>query len=273
MPIARIGDIDIAYETFGDGPPLVVIMGLSGSRGHWRGFPERFADRHRVVTFDNRGAGETSAPPGPYTTAQMANDTLGVLDHLAIDAAAVFGVSMGGMIAQELALRAPERVTKLILACTGVGGTGMVPPDPAVVAAFASIGQGGAEASIRRMLVTNFSDRFLAERPDVIEELVTYGLTHRLSPAGFQGQLAAVATHDTASRAHGIRIPTLLLTGGVDRLIPSGNSEVLGARIESSRIVTLDGAGHMIWIEAADAVEQAMRDFLEGEPATPHPRS
>jgi pimeloyl-ACP methyl ester carboxylesterase len=268
MPKARIGDIDIAYETFGEGAPLVAIQGLSGSRGHWRGFPERFADRHRIVTFDNRGAGETSAPLGPYSAAQMAADTLGLLDHLAVDAAAIFGVSMGGMIAQELALMAPKRITSLILGCTSPGGPEALPPDPEVIAAFSKIGQGGPEATIRRLILPNFSAKFATEQADVIEELVQYGLTHRLLPAGFHGQLAAVAAHELGSRASGIRARTLLLTGDVDLLIPGGNSELLAARIEGSRVVKLEGAGHMFWIEAADAAERTMREFLSMEGPT-----
>jgi pimeloyl-ACP methyl ester carboxylesterase len=259
---ARIGDIEIAYETSGHGPPLVAIMGLSGTRGHWRGFPERFADRHRIVTFENRGAGDTSAPMGPYSTAQMARDTLGLMDHLAIDAAVIFGVSMGGMIAQELALVAPERVTKLVLGCTSMGGPSSLTADAEVLAEFSSLGRGGAEASLRRLVALNFSQRFLAERPDVIDELVAYGLTHRLSGAAFKGQIAAVATHDTASRVNAIHAKTLLLSGEVDRLIPSDNSALLAARIDGSRRVELAGVGHMFWIEAADAAEQAMQGFL-----------
>lgn len=262
MATARIGDIDMAYETHGGGPALLAIMGLTGSRGHWRGFPQRFADRSRVITYDNRGAGETSAPSGAYSTGQMATDALGLLDHLGIASAVVLGVSMGGMIAQELALRAPERVTKLVLGCTSFGGRTGLPPEPEVVAAFASIGQGGAEATVRRLLATNFSPRFLTERADVVEELVQYGLANRMTPAGFQGQLAAVAAHDAAARASGVRVPTLLVTGSVDRLIPAGNAALLAGVIPGSRVVTLDGVGHMFWIEAPDASEQAIRAFL-----------
>ena len=103
-------------------------MGLSGTRYHWRGFPERFARIRRVITFDNRGAGETSAPRGGYTTRQMAEDALGLLDQLGVDKAEVLGVSMGGMIAQELALLAPGRIEKLVLGCTTCGGPTTIPP-------------------------------------------------------------------------------------------------------------------------------------------------
>jgi pimeloyl-ACP methyl ester carboxylesterase len=262
MPTARIGDIDVLYEIEGDGPPLLAIMGLTGTLGHWRGFPRRFTDEHRVITFDNRGAGGTSAPAGPYTTAQLARDALGLLDHLGIESAVVLGVSMGGMIAQALALEAPERVTKLVLACTSHGGNTAVPPDPEVLAAFASGTKGGAEATVRRLLALNFSPRFLEESAHIFEELVTYGLANRMTPAGFYGQAAAVGMHDVAARVNEIRVPTLVITGALDRLIPAGNAALLGNAIAGSRVVTLEGVGHMFWIEAADDAEKAIRSFL-----------
>lgn len=261
MPTARIGDIDMAYETHGEGPPLLAIMGLTGSRGHWHGFAERFADRHKVITFDNRGIGE-SAPAGPYSTEQMAGDALGLLDHLGIDRAVVFGVSMGGMIAQELTLRAPERVTKLVLGCTSFGGRTALPPEPEVLAAFATVGQGDAEATVRLLLSLNFSEKFVTERADVVEQIVQYGLANRMTKTGFQGQVGAVMGHRTASRINAINAPTLILTGTKDRLIPEGNARLLADVIAGSRVATLDGVGHMFWIEAPDAAEAAMRDHL-----------
>lgn len=263
MPTTRIGDIEIAYETQGEGPALLAVMGLTGSMGHWRGFPGRFADRHRVITFDNRGVGGSSVPAGPYSTAQLARDALGLLDHLGIPTATVFGVSMGGMIALELALAAPERVNRLVLGCTTHGGPTGGPPEPEVLAAFANVGKGGAEATVRNLLALNFGPRFPEEHAAVFEELVAYGLANRMKPAGFQGQVAAVMTHDVTARVNGIRIPTLILTGRLDRLIPAKNAELLAAAIPNSRVVTFDGVGHMFWIEAADEAERAIRAFLE----------
>lgn len=262
MPKVTLGGLETNYETRGEGPALLAIMGLTGSRGHWMEFPERFADRYKVITFDNRGI-TRPAPAGPYSALQMADDALALLDHLGIERASVFGVSMGGMIAQELALRAPERVTKLILGCTHFGGPTALPPLPEVLAAFASMGKEGPEASIRRLLTANFSDRFVAERPEVVEQLVQYGLEHRMPSVGFQGQLAAVTFHDTATRIGTIRMPTLLLTGDQDKLIPSDNTVLLARALPSARVVTFEGAGHMFWVEAADAAEAAIRTFLE----------
>lgn len=265
MPTVTVGDIEMAYETSGppDGPALLAIMGLTGSMGHWRDFPQRFADRHRVIAFDNRGAGRTSAPAGAYSTAQLARDALGLLDALGVDEAHVFGVSMGGMIALELALQAPARVKRLVLGCATHGGPASSPPEADVIAAFGSIGKGNAEATVRRLLALNFGPRFLEERTDVMDQLVAYGLANRMTPAGFHGQLAAVAGHDVTARVSEIEAPTLVVTGSIDRLIPPRNARLLGAAIPRSRVVELEGIGHMFWVEAADAAEQAMREFLE----------
>jgi pimeloyl-ACP methyl ester carboxylesterase len=206
--------------------------------------------------------GQTSAPRELYTTAQMAKDTLKLLDHLEIGRAIVFGVSMGGMIAQELALAAPERVEKLILGCTSFGGPTALPAEPEVVAAFESIGRGASEATVRQHIEANFSRAFGAQRPDVIQTLLEHGARFRMSPPGFRGQVAAVKSHNAASRVAEITAPTLLLTGDEDRLIPAANATLLAAAMPSARLVTLTGRGHMFWIEAAETAEDTIRSFL-----------
>jgi pimeloyl-ACP methyl ester carboxylesterase len=264
MTIARIGDIDVAYETFGSdqNPPLLAIMGLTGSRWHWRRFPERFADAYRVITFDNRGVGESSVPRPPYTAAQMANDALGLMDHLGIEKAVILGVSMGGMIAQELALKAPERVTKLVLGCTSFGGAKAIPPPQETTDAFASVGKGGGEAGLRRLVELNWSKAAATTRSAEITELVQYGLSNRMTPPGFHGQMMAVVTHDTQSRLSALKPPTLLVTGDEDLLIPPTNSNLLANQIPGAQVVVLEKTGHMFWIESAAEAETAIRQFL-----------
>lgn len=261
MATATLGDIEVAYDTFGSGSPLLAIMGLTGARYHWRGFPERFADSFRVVTFDNRGVGETSAPKGPYTAAQMANDALALLDHLGIEKAAVLGVSMGGMIAQELALAAPARVTKLVLGCTSFGGRTAIPVPPETVMAFGNVGRG--PDALRRVIELNFSETWRAANAATVTELLEHGLAHRMTPAGFQGQLGAVATHDSYARIAQISAPTLVISGDEDHLIPVENSRLIAGLIPNARTEILPGVGHMFWIEAADAAATAIRGFLQ----------
>lgn len=258
---AKLSDIEVAYDTFGDGPPLVAIMGLTGARYHWRGFPERFADQFKVITFDNRGVGKTTAPPGPYSAQQMARDALALMDHLAIEKAAILGVSMGGMIAQELALAAPERVTKLVLGCTSFGGLTAIPVPPATSLAFANVGRG--VDALRHVIELNFSAAWVKENAAKVTELLEYGLANRMTPAGFQGQLMAVATHDTAARIAKITAETLVITGDEDHLIPAENARLIAARIPGARTAILPGVGHMFWIEGADAAEAEIRGFLQ----------
>lgn len=261
MATARLGDIDVAYDTFGSGPPLVAIMGLTGARWHWRGFPERFADSFRVITFDNRGVGATTAPKGPYTAAQMAEDTLALMDHLAIEQAAILGVSMGGMIAQELAIAAPARVTKLVLGCTSFGGRTAIPVPGPTSAAFAQVGRG--PDALRRVIELNFSAKYAGEEKATIDALLEYGLANRMTPNGFQGQLMAVATHDTAERVRTISAETLIITGDEDHLIPAANAKLIHELIPRARTVILPGVGHMFWIEDAEKAASEIRRFLQ----------
>src|SRR5712692_6269635 len=131
---AQLADVRIAYDVRGDGPPVLFVQGLGYGRGGWGPSPERLADAFTVVTFDNRGFGDSDKPPGPYTTAQLAADALGVLDAAGLERAHVVGASLGRMIAQELVLAAPERVERLVLCCTTPGGADAAPMPSRTVA-------------------------------------------------------------------------------------------------------------------------------------------
>jgi pimeloyl-ACP methyl ester carboxylesterase len=262
MATVTIGDVEIAYETYGEGPPLLMIMGFTGSRHHWLGFERRFADRFRVIAFDNRGVGESGVTRGPYSTAQMAGDALGLLDALDVPRAHVMGVSMGGMIAEELALAAPQRVDRLVLGCTHFGGPNQILPAPGVLETFTRAGKQAAEKTIRDLLELNFTMRFMNEHPEVVDDLVRHGLSARMSPFGFWGQSAAIAGHDVEARLGAITAPTLVIAGDEDRLIPVENSRVLASLLPSASLVELPGIAHMFWVEAPDAAEAAVRRAL-----------
>jgi 3-oxoadipate enol-lactonase len=136
MPTKKVGDINIYYEIHGKGEPLVLIMGYGLSSAAWSPVLPALAQKYKVITFDNRGAGKSDKPDGPYTMDMMAGDLAGLLDAIRIKAAHIFGISMGGMIAQHFALRYPERVRSLILGCTTCGGSHGVAPDAAAMAAL-----------------------------------------------------------------------------------------------------------------------------------------
>ena len=268
MATLTVNDLALAHDVQGEGPPLLFVMGFTGSRHTWLGFPERFARDHRVITFDNRGAGETTVTPGPYSIAGLAHDALGLLDALSLPRAVVIGVSMGGMIAQEMALLAPSRVERLVLGCTHFGGATQHLPEPDVLQRFTEVGKRGAGETIRRLLEINFSHAYQQAHPELIDELITYGLAHKMSPIGFFGQMAAIGMHDTEARLGGMSIPTLVLSGTKDQLIPVENARAVAARIPHARLALLKGAGHMFWVEQPEAAERAIREFLSAEAST-----
>lgn len=259
--IASIGGVDVGYDVRGDGHAVLFVMGLSAERFHWLGFDDHFVRDFRVVRVDNRGVGASSTPPGPYTIEQMAGDVVGLLDHLAIERASIVGVSMGGMIAQRVALAAPSRVARLVLGCSHAGGPSALPPDPAVLAAFTASRRGRVDP-LRDIVELNLSDAFRADHPDVVDRLVAHGASHKMSPMGFQSQWLAVASHDTSRLLADIVCPTLVVSGDADRVVPHANGVALASAIAGARLVTLQGAGHMWWVERRDEAARLVREFL-----------
>jgi 3-oxoadipate enol-lactonase len=262
---AVVSGIRLAYDLCGDGEPLVAIMGFAATRHHWYGFERRLARGFRVLSFDNRGSGESEIPPGLYAMEQFAKDTLGLMDAVGIEAAHVLGASMGGMIAQELAILAPQRVRSLVLGASHPGGTRQIMPSPDVAAK--AIGEGpSAEVIVRESVRVCFSRRFIETHADEFEQMVEYGMSHRLPRSAVFAQLAAIGGHDTWERLGQIRVPTLVITGDADVLVPPENSEILARAIPGARLVVLPGIGHAFWREAADRAEAEMRVFWDGVP-------
>lgn len=249
------------------GTPVVLIPGLSATRRHWLGFDRRLARTRRVVAVDNRGAGGSRVPVGPYTTDAMAADVLATLDGLGIERVDVVGTSMGGMIAQTLALRAPDRVRRLVLGCTHHGGPHHVPVSAEVVALFTP-GSGaarrtGPEAVVRRLLELNLASSFVEAHPEVLDELVRMGLERRMHPAGLFGQITAITSFDVEARLPAIATPTLVVAGEDDAFLPSANSRLVAARIPGAVLEMLPGSGHMFWVDAADAAFDIVTRFLD----------
>ncbi len=263
MPTLEIDGLSLGYEIRGEGPPLLLIMGFTGSRYQWLGLGERLAEYFRVISFDNRGVGESGAPPGPYTARQMAQDALGLLGALGVARASVFGVSMGGMIAQELALAAPERLDRLILGCTHAGSPRQIFADPATLRRLGQRGKSPRD-TLLTLLEIQLSAAFRAAHPAVVEDLISYGLAHRMPQAGFSGQLAAIAAHDTEERLGQISAPTLVITGDDDQLIPPENSRLIARHIPGARLEFLPGAGHLFWAEEPDETVRRVTAFLRG---------
>jgi pimeloyl-ACP methyl ester carboxylesterase len=262
---AAVGDVRIAYEVAGGaGPPIVLIMGLGVSSLGWESTVPWLSERFRVITFDNRGCGGSDTPPGLYSTSQMADDVAGLLHHLGIDSAHVYGISLGGMIAQELAIRHPQRVRALVLGATACGGAASHPPDPLLFAGLAARTLGPARvAELPPIFEVLFSPAFVASNRQALIEYAPKLAGMLATTEGYRRQLAATVTHDTASRLHLIQAPTLVIQGGCDRLVPPANARLLSGRIARAELCILGGAGHAFEHEQPEAAREVIGAFLE----------
>jgi pimeloyl-ACP methyl ester carboxylesterase len=262
MPYTDAPGFRMYYEEHGGGFPLLLINGLGSDHLEWLHQLPAFEARFRVVVFDNRGTGMTDVPPGPYSTAQMADDAAFLLRALGIPQAHVLGVSLGGMIAQEVALRHPDLVDGLVLGCTGPGGELSVRPSPEAMAVFSLAKGEDPEAELRRMLPFLYTDECIRERPEEIEGFVRRRLDHPVPPGGYLSQLSAAVTHDASSRLEKIRARALVITGDADRLVNWENSLRLAGRIPGATMVVLPGAPHRVFAETADAFNREVLRFL-----------
>ncbi len=247
----------IAWEEAGAGPPLLLIQGLGYARWSWEPIVPGLAARHRVVFFDNRGIGESDKPAGPYTARQMADDALQVLDEAGIERAHVLGASLGGMIAQEVASVAPERVERLVLCCTTPGGAATVPMPEVTVRLFAEAATLPPDVALRRFVENALG----ADPPEgVADELYRRRLASPPDPAGWQAQTAAGTTYPGPSAP--ISAATLIVTGTADNVVDPRNADVLVGRIPGSRAVRLEGAGHLFFWERPDEFVRIVLEFL-----------
>lgn len=249
--IKASSDVTIAWEETGAGEPLLLIHGLGYGRWGWEPLLPLLAERFRVISFDNRGIGESAVPPGPYSAREMAGDALAVLDASGVEHAHVVGISLGGMIAQELALEAPDRVDRLVLISTTPGVSGGHPMPAATIRLMTEAANWAPEVALRR-----FVENALGPEPD--RDLVERILAHRLAapqdPAGWAAQAAAGATYDGAGRIASITAPTLVIAGTADRVVDYRNSLALARSIRDSALRLIPDAGHLVFWEDPRAV-------------------
>ena len=240
------------------GTPLLLIAGIPAVADDWDAIAVPLGRDRRVVAYDNRGGGASSVTPGPYTTAGLAADAVALLDALAIERADVFGMSMGGMIAQEVALLAPERVRRLVLGCTHAGLRHAARQPRETGRAFALETDDWAER-IRALAPHAFASDVDA---DTLDAFIAKKSRDVQDPAGYRAQIAAVLGHDALERLPRIAAPTLVITGDDDRVIPGESSEPLAGAIPGARLETIAGAGHLFFIEQPEDTLRVLREFL-----------
>lgn len=247
------------WETAGSGEPVLLVMGLGmPATGWWRTIPV-LAKRFRVIAFDNRGSGRSGRPRGPYTLAQLVGDALAVLDAAGEETAHVYGISLGGMVAQELALRAPERVRSLVLGATTAGGAGHELPDAETVGFLRRRGSMPPEEGVWASIPYMYGPATLEHAPERVAEDVEQRMRFTPDRDGYLAQLAAAWRHDTTARLDAIGMRTLVLHGNADRIVPIANGRRLAERLPAARFHELDGAGHLYMTDAPEADRVVLR--------------
>jgi 3-oxoadipate enol-lactonase len=259
--LARAADADIYYRVDGNGPTtLVLVNGVGDPLEGWAGQLEAFlAAGLRVVSFDNRGVGRSSQPPGPYTSAQMAADLHAVVRAAGLDGFYLAGVSMGGVIAQEYALAHPANLRSLVLANTFAAA------DPFTRAAFQTWAQVGEAAGMPMMMRVQapwiFSPGFYAEHPDRVAELIAEAELSTQPAAAFAAQTAALVDHDARDRLAALTTPTLVIAAADDIIIRPALSLALFEALPDAAWTVVPG-GHAAFWEDPGPWNQAVLEFV-----------
>jgi 3-oxoadipate enol-lactonase len=261
VPIVDSGDAALWWDGTGAGdPPLLLIQGLGYTADMWHRVLGGLAERRRVVVFDNRGVGRSSVPEPPWTVEQMADDAVAVLDAAGAQRAHVFGVSMGGLIAQEVALRHPDRLLSLILGCTHPGGRDAARMDGDAAAMLMDREPKSAREAVEASLPFLYGPETAQADIDADVEV---RLRFPLRGKAYWGQLDAMRSHrGTFDRLGDIAAPTLVLHGDVDRLVQPANATLLADAIPVARLAWLPGASHVFWTDQPDSTVAAVNAFL-----------
>lgn len=258
MPYADRAGVRLYWEEEGSGDPLLLVMGLGYPLQMWHRTRQIVSRHFRTILFDNRGAGRSDKPPGPYSISDMANDAMAILDSAQVESAHVFGVSMGGLIAQEIALQSPERVRSLVLGCTGCGGPRAVRAEREAFNVLLA-----RDVTMPEHISASVPYLYHPETPPArIEEDLAIRREHIPEPSAYQAQLAAILSWQSYERLPGIRVPVLVIHGGADRLVPPGNGALIAERIPNAQLVLLPGAGHLFTTDQPEAAHTAILDFL-----------
>ena len=260
---ATNGRVRLYYEVIGapDAAPLVLLRGLGRTVRHWGTLLDLLGDRLRVVVLDNRGVGRSSAPLPPYDTGVMAMDVASVLDHAGISSAAVFGLSLGGMVAQKFALLCPERVSKLVLGCTRAGGGSGRATSRATMLRLAAALAFPEPRALAHTASVILSPEFLAKNPGVVGEWQQIAREQPTRRRGYLGQIAAAVRHDASRELGRLRVPTLVISGDADRMIDVENSRHLAREIPGARLEVLPGAGHDLPLERPRELAALLTEF------------
>jgi 3-oxoadipate enol-lactonase len=249
------------WDSHGDGPPVLLIMGLGLSGGAWWRTVPVLSRRFRVITFDNRGVGRSRSFTYACTTEALADDAVSVLDAAEVESAHVYGISLGGMVAQQLALRHPRRVDSLVLGATHPGGPRAVAPDSEVLEFFGRRPDLPQEEAAWASVPYNYGPVCRRRHGSRIAEDIAQRLAHPFPADAYRAQLYAAGVHNCLGRLSRIQVPTMIVHGRHDRLIPVENAELMAARLPHAELVILEHSGHLYPTEQPD-VDEAISAFM-----------
>lgn len=265
MPRIKTNNVELYCEIHGEGKPLVLISGLGYSSWQWHKLVPFLAEHFQVITFDNRGVGQSDKPAGPYTAQMLAADTVGLLEALNIVTATIMGHSMGGFIAQAIALDFPKRVDRLILCSTNFGGPRHVPVTPEAMKVLTDVSSDPL-TRFQNGLAVSTAPGWAEANPAIIREWVEWRVANPIEPTAYQAQLAVglsllPAAAAFESQLHKINVPTLIMFGAHDKVVPPENAALLAEKIRLSKVVIFPDAGHFFPIEIPETAARAVIDF------------
>jgi len=262
MPTVKVNGCDIYYEIHGQGDPLVMIMGLRRNIEWWYRQIPTLEKHFSVVVFDNRGAGRSEKPAMDYSIGLFADDTAALMDALNIECAHVLGVSMGGYIAQELAINHPHKVIDLVLGCTSCGGEKAILMSPDRMEKFTANQNLTPEEILKKDMDIYFSDQYVVGNPAAIVQFSEISMRYYQPADAFLRQYAACRNHDTVARINRITQPTLIMTGDDDPLVPPENSFILKELLPHAKLSVFTKGRHCFFMEFADRFNEEVVDFF-----------
>lgn len=264
MATASVNGHDLHYEQRGSGEPLLLVMGMSGTHLTWgEPFLELLARDFEVTVYDHRGVGRSSRTEPGYAIADLADDAAALLDVLGHESAHVLGISMGGMVAQELALRHPARVRTLALGCTYSGGEGSLLTQPETFEKLSEGWRSGdRERALRASWEVNVSSGF-AQGEEDYAAFREAALALPVPVPVIMGQMQAIGGHDTSAHLGDVAAPTLVIHGTDDEMLPVQNGRMIAERIPGARLEVLEGVGHLFWVEEPERSAALLREHAQ----------
>lgn len=262
MAVVEVDGRQLYATRTGAGVPLLLVQGMAGHHEIWGDqLVDGLAEHFDVIVYDHRGVGESTDVPGNFTIAELAADAVALLDELDVPSAHVFGISMGGAVAQEIAVTHPDRVRGLVLGCTFCGGPGSTLSAPGPLSMLQAMGTGDLDQVVRAAFVANHSPTYVADEANY-DAFRGRSLAVRIPANTIMRQAQAAAIYDVSARLGSITAPTLVLHGDADDMVRYSNAVTLAERIPGARLHTFPDVGHLFWWERPEETLALVTEHL-----------